>query len=492
MVQLKGIPRELSVDNVIGFVGLSCCFAWSTTIFSSPVFTATVASGDSSIIGFKAVAFFAATLTAAIISALAYPILRHSLLLLAGGSLLIVPMVLLTAMEPMDNQMIGLVIWSLAGIGTICLFLLFSGFLSSLMHRTIFLTVAAALLLAIFLEFEISYMQTPVNSFSIIIIALCSVFCGVFHTVRIRVVCGGDPVTNSESRVRSKIFGRSLVMLSLNYAVLGFVLVFVLLRMPDNQHFFLVFGAGCAFACVLWIVDSLVAQRISERSLFKPVLPLTVCGLAPLMLFGDIVQLACVFVLAAVQIIYLLLGLSAVAENVRISHLSALHAFARIQALNGLGLLIGATAAWLALEVFGQGSLGASAVSVLSVCLVVTIVSFCHVIHYPEPDMERSAVWSMQQKKNYWRRRCLVVADVSNLSERQTEVLLLLAKGRNSRYIEQELNISSSTAKTHIYNIYQKVGVHTRQELISRIEKIPLFEEGGQHSQTDYALSRNV
>jgi DNA-binding NarL/FixJ family response regulator len=117
-------------------------------------------------------------------------------------------------------------------------------------------------------------------------------------------------------------------------------------------------------------------------------------------------------------------------------------------------------------------------VSVLSICLVVTISSFCHVVHYPEPDMERSAAWSAQQKKHYWQRRCLVVADDADLSQRQTEVLLLLAKGRNSRYIEHELNISSSTAKTHIYNIYQKVGVHTRQELISRIEKTRLFEEG--------------
>ncbi|NTU89233.1 MAG: helix-turn-helix transcriptional regulator [Actinobacteria bacterium] len=56
------------------------------------------------------------------------------------------------------------------------------------------------------------------------------------------------------------------------------------------------------------------------------------------------------------------------------------------------------------------------------------------------------------------------------LSERETEVLLMLAKGRDANYVSDTLYISPSTAKCHIYNIYQKTDVHSRRALIDLFE----------------------
>lgn len=56
------------------------------------------------------------------------------------------------------------------------------------------------------------------------------------------------------------------------------------------------------------------------------------------------------------------------------------------------------------------------------------------------------------------------------LSPRQCEVLELLAKGRDTGYIVQYFQISRSTAKTHIYNIYLKLDIHSRQDLFDMIE----------------------
>lgn len=56
------------------------------------------------------------------------------------------------------------------------------------------------------------------------------------------------------------------------------------------------------------------------------------------------------------------------------------------------------------------------------------------------------------------------------LTEREREVFLLLARGRNTPFIMESLRISKSTAKTHVRHIYQKLGVHTRQELIDVVE----------------------
>lgn len=57
-------------------------------------------------------------------------------------------------------------------------------------------------------------------------------------------------------------------------------------------------------------------------------------------------------------------------------------------------------------------------------------------------------------------------ARAQGLSNRETEVVLLLLEGRSLRYIQNELYISEGTARTHVKRIYAKLGVHSKQELI--------------------------
>lgn len=57
----------------------------------------------------------------------------------------------------------------------------------------------------------------------------------------------------------------------------------------------------------------------------------------------------------------------------------------------------------------------------------------------------------------------------AQLTAREQEVLSLLAEGRSAPFVAEYLCIERSTAKTHIARIYAKLGVHTRQELISLV-----------------------
>jgi DNA-binding CsgD family transcriptional regulator len=65
------------------------------------------------------------------------------------------------------------------------------------------------------------------------------------------------------------------------------------------------------------------------------------------------------------------------------------------------------------------------------------------------------------------------VADQFAFSPREKEVLSLLLQGRTNAQIGEELYISLNTAKTHIRNIYQKVGVKRRYELLARFNDFP-------------------
>lgn len=58
------------------------------------------------------------------------------------------------------------------------------------------------------------------------------------------------------------------------------------------------------------------------------------------------------------------------------------------------------------------------------------------------------------------------------LSEREKEILHLLAEGFRNKEVADKLFISLSTVKTHIYNIYQKLHVSSRIEAINKVGKM--------------------
>ncbi|MFN8356442.1 MAG: response regulator transcription factor [Spirosomataceae bacterium] len=59
----------------------------------------------------------------------------------------------------------------------------------------------------------------------------------------------------------------------------------------------------------------------------------------------------------------------------------------------------------------------------------------------------------------------------SPLSNRETEVLELLAKGKSYSNIADELFIDRETVRTHIKNIYWKLEVHSKAEALEKAKK---------------------
>jgi len=61
------------------------------------------------------------------------------------------------------------------------------------------------------------------------------------------------------------------------------------------------------------------------------------------------------------------------------------------------------------------------------------------------------------------------------LSERELEVLRLLATHLSSVEVARELVVSVNTARSHIKKIYGKLDVHTRADAVRRAEKLGLL-----------------
>jgi len=62
------------------------------------------------------------------------------------------------------------------------------------------------------------------------------------------------------------------------------------------------------------------------------------------------------------------------------------------------------------------------------------------------------------------------------LTERELEVLKLVARGLNNRDIARELFISENTVKNHIRNILEKLQLHSRMEAVVYAVREKLLE----------------
>lgn len=76
-------------------------------------------------------------------------------------------------------------------------------------------------------------------------------------------------------------------------------------------------------------------------------------------------------------------------------------------------------------------------------------------------------------------RRCEAVSECFGLTPRETEILELLSHGRNGPFIQEKLVLSRNTVKTHVSNIYAKLGVHSQQELIDLVEDAARWDTFG-------------
>lgn len=63
------------------------------------------------------------------------------------------------------------------------------------------------------------------------------------------------------------------------------------------------------------------------------------------------------------------------------------------------------------------------------------------------------------------------VAQEFQLSEREREVMALIGQGYTASAVAEQLVISINTVNTHIRNIYRKLGIHKRSELISYLRR---------------------
>lgn len=64
-----------------------------------------------------------------------------------------------------------------------------------------------------------------------------------------------------------------------------------------------------------------------------------------------------------------------------------------------------------------------------------------------------------------------VLTEQAGLTPRESEVFALLAQGRSATFIAEQLYVSNNTIRKHIAHVYEKLGVHSKQELLTLVQQ---------------------
>ena len=89
----------------------------------------------------------------------------------------------------------------------------------------------------------------------------------------------------------------------------------------------------------------------------------------------------------------------------------------------------------------------------------------------PSPAGQETASHTNLRLEHLIEARCAELGTRYALTPRERDITLHLARGHSYAYIAGALSVSENTVRTHVRNMYRKVGVSSREELLARIHE---------------------
>jgi len=240
--------------------------------------------------------------------------------------------------------------------------------------------------------------------------------------------------------------------------------------------------AGSLIALILSCIPACRNVSVAVYQRVFVVVCMLACLVAP---FVPVVgRVACSCVMVATWSLFTIMNASNVAKKCLLVPEVPLAAQAPGRlAVSASGLAVGWILAAVFATVFGAQSDAFTYLRLgVAVVLVATVMVFVpSARHHPaggsepvQPKEEKTVVTVDLSAHELFEKRVDAVAKLYQLTPRETEILDYLARGRNAAYIQEDLMVSSHTVKSHIYNIYRKLDIHSQQKLMDFVHDFPI------------------
>lgn len=282
-----------------------------------------------------------------------------------------------------------------------------------------------------------------------------------------------EPETSED---RKKAFSvvrryRSTLLFMLLYSMLfGFVLVSGAMVEPSEKEGILLLVAICAPGVLMLFLLVGTKARIDVESLRRVFLALSIVGLVPSLFSDSGITFASLLLLTISFGMFDISNFVTVYEIIRENDLPHLSSFALGRVLSELGIVIG----WIAGIALFSWYPENGRIAVYVAIGLVALIGFGLAVFGRGKRGEGNTYLDLETNvPDPYLFRPKVIEDMAeefSLSPREREIFEMLVAGRSPKRVSEKLFISESTAKTHCYHIYQKIGVHSQQDLLDLFE----------------------
>lgn len=237
-------------------------------------------------------------------------------------------------------------------------------------------------------------------------------------------------------------------------------------NLPYGEYAF-TFGSigGATLLCIIGVICGLTNDRLNIYRTFPWLIIIAIVSFA-LFLMGERFFVPSFFiVLAAVSIFEVLLimyfGVLGVKGYVPIGF-----AFGFSGAFIRLGIAVGNAVALYYEANPAFAKVATDPTSLIFVCILAAVI-----IPLVRQEYNITQLMAPPATESSQEHRIKELAAEFSLSARETEIVMLIARGFTTDNVAKKLVISPYTVNTHIRHVYEKVGIHKRSELIDYINR---------------------
>lgn len=272
------------------------------------------------------------------------------------------------------------------------------------------------------------------------------------------------------ARVRELVrYAPSTLVYSLSF---GFVSA-IALMLAVREDLILIVASAILLSAMFTTAYSFTSRAQLDATRFRRfLLPLIAIALLPFPYLPTVFKIAFLAVAVFGFTCFDALGWGDLADEVRDRNLEMFSYLSTAQSVGFIGIFIGWLIGWVVCREFGSNV--SEPFGIISAVLVIFLI--LEVVIGDEADADEAKP-PASEFIDSWEDSCKEVAQRYSLTKQETNIFVMLARGRNLKYIADELCISGHTVKTHIYHIYRKLDIHSQQDLIDLVESVSASTE---------------
>ena len=370
-----------------------------------------------------------------------------------------------------------IVIWAINGFASACTMLMWANYFCRLSKEVIIPSIIVASLVAGLWYLLIQFLPANIKGIGVYASLVLSLVCIMIYLQESSSIAF---ISRKDSQSNIGLAIKTSVSLFISGCAQGYLLHRVLMEMPTSAIGIIC----CSFilsAAISWVVNKVFGRY---SLLLAPYFRLTffplMVGFALIPFLSSAALIVCYTIMLALLFEHWLSLFVNITYAIKKYEVQSFFLWVRVHIPTFIGLTLGWGMGCVVLTFYDPDMYGAFTVVLVYTLLFmlmlaasVTVAPYgCDHLTIPEDYRSDDESSEYRAARKAWGKACEIVARRSGLTPRETEVFMLLAKGRNSRVIERELSISNHTVKSHNYNIYRKLEVDSQQELIDVIESV--------------------